>query len=255
MSNSTNPRDEFLETVRQALRTGEDPGRRDSEDNAAPSREATDVEARAIRVLEQAMRDGENLLARLQESAEKASCTVIRVGTPKEASEYIQTVARDLDARSVVRSSHDILDRIDLDAVLSADGVEVALMALENDADKESKSQSLRERASEADIGITGVDYAIAETGSCVIVPGVGVSRLVSLLPPVHIAVVEAGQVLPSLDDLFLLRRRDFLQDELGSYMSIISGPSRSADIEYTIVKGVHGPGEVHLVLLEDGLA
>ena len=175
---------------------------------------------------------------------------MVRVKTPQEAGECIQTVARDLEARSVVRSIHDILDRTDVDAVLSADGVQVVLMAQEGDSDKESQRQSLRERAAGADIGITGVDYAIAETGSCVIVPRAGVSRLVSLLPPVHIAVVEAGQVLPSLDDLFLLRRRDFLQGELGSYMSIISGPSRSADIEYTIVKGVHGPGEVHLVLL-----
>ena len=255
MSNSTNSREEFLETVRQALRTGEAPGRPDLEDRATPSRASTDVEARALHVLELAMSDGETLLARLEESAEKAGCTAVRVGTLQEAGKYIQKVARDLDAQSVVRSNHDILDRIDLDAVLSADGVQVVLMVQEGDSDKESQRQSLRERAAAADIGITGVDYAIAETGSCVIVPRAGVSRLVSLLPPVHVAVVEAGQVLPSLDDLFLLRRRDFLQGELGSYMSIISGPSRSADIEYTIVKGVHGPGEVHLVLLEDGLA
>ncbi|MDA1349743.1 MAG: lactate utilization protein [Chloroflexi bacterium] len=224
-------------------------------ETSTPPDDATDVSARALYVLEQAMSGGETLLARLQESAEKAGCTVVRVGTTQEAGEYIQTVARGLKARSVVRSAHDVLDRIGVDAVLSADGVQVVLMAQEGDSDKESQRQSLRGRAAEAGIGITGVDYAIAETGSCVIVPRAGVSRLVSLLPPVHVAVVEAGQVLPSLDDLFLLRRRDFLQGKLGSYMSIISGPSRSADIEYTIVKGVHGPGEVHLVLLEDSLA
>ena len=250
MSNNLNARNEFLDTVRQALRQGADAESADLTETSTPSDDAADVEARALHVLEQARSDGETLLARLQESAEKAGCTVVRVKTPQEAGECIQTVARDLEARSVVRSIHDILDRTDVDAVLSADGVQVVLMAQEGDSDKESQRQSLRERAAGADIGITGVDYAIAETGSCVIVPRAGVSRLVSLLPPVHIAVVETGQVLPSLDDLFLLRRRDFLQGELGSYMSIISGPSRSADIEYTIVKGVHGPGEVHLVLL-----
>ena len=83
--------------------------------------------------------------------------------------------------------------------------------------------------------------------------PGPGVSRAVSLLPPVHVAIVEAGRVLPSLDELFTLRRSDFLNGTMGSYMNIITGPSRSADIEYTIVKGVHGPGEVHLVLLDEG--
>ena len=94
------------------------------------------------------------------------------------------------------------------------------------------------------------MDYAIAETASCVLLARKGVSRVVSLLPPVHIAVVESGQVLPSLDELFTLRRQDFMRGDLGSYMNLISGPSRSADIEYKIVTGVHGPGEVHMVLL-----
>ena len=101
-----------------------------------------------------------------------------------------------------------------------------------------------------ADLGITGVDYAIAETGTCVIIPAAGASRLVSLLPPVHIALVERGQVLPSLDELFTFRRRDFVNGELGSYMNLITGPSRTADIEYKLVTGVHGPGEVHMVLI-----
>ncbi len=101
-----------------------------------------------------------------------------------------------------------------------------------------------------ADIGITGVDYAIAETGTCVIIARPGASRLASLLPPVHVALVELGQVLPSLDELFTLRRDDFRNGEVGSYMNLITGPSRSADIEYKLVTGVHGPGEVHLVLV-----
>ncbi|HAC20257.1 MAG TPA: hypothetical protein DCF78_16965 [Dehalococcoidia bacterium] len=80
--------------------------------------------------------------------------------------------------------------------------------------------------------------------------PSAQVSRLVSLLPPIHIAIVQRGQVLPTLDELFTIRRRDFLDGNLGSYMNLISGPSRSADIEYTLVTGVHGPGEVHMILV-----
>ena len=82
------------------------------------------------------------------------------------------------------------------------------------------------------------------------ILPRKGLSRLVSLLPPAHVAVVEIGQVLPSLDELFTLRRREFLHENLGSYMNLITGPSRSADIEYQLVTGVHGPGEVHMILI-----
>ena len=84
----------------------------------------------------------------------------------------------------------------------------------------------------------------------CVIIPQTGVSRLASLLPPVHIALVRRGQTLPSLDELFTLRRADFAADALGSYMNLITGPSRTADIEYQIITGVHGPGEVHMVLI-----
>ena len=52
------------------------------------------------------------------------------------------------------------------------------------------------------------------------------------------------------MDELFTLRRDDFIRGDFGSYMNLITGPSRTADIEYTIVTGVHGPGEVHMVLV-----
>ena len=107
-----------------------------------------------------------------------------------------------------------------------------------------------RERGTEADIGVTGVDYVIADTGTCVLLPRRGVSRLVSLLPPVYVAVVMRGQIVPDLDSLMALIRRSSQAGELGSYMSLVTGPSRSADIEYTIVTGVHGPGETHMVLV-----
>ncbi|MCX8212981.1 MAG: LUD domain-containing protein [SAR202 cluster bacterium] len=61
---------------------------------------------------------------------------------------------------------------------------------------------------------------------------------------------VQRGQVLPSLDELFTLRRRAALAEETSSYMNIISGPSRTGDIDQTIVTGVHGPREVHMILL-----
>jgi L-lactate dehydrogenase complex protein LldG len=110
----------------------------------------------------------------------------------------------------------------------------------------------LREEIVAAGVGITGADYAVAETGSVVILPRKGLSRLVSLVPPVHIALVRAREIVESLDDVFLLRRLDYYQNggDMGSYLNFISGPSRTADIEQTLVVGVHGPKEVHLVLL-----
>ncbi len=118
--------------------------------------------------------------------------------------------------------------------------------------DETNSREALREVIRQADIGITGADYALAETGSLIILPRRGLSRLVSLVPPVHVALVRPEELLESLDDLFLLRRLEYHQrgGEMGSYLNFITGPSRTADIEMTIVEGVHGPKEVHMVIL-----
>ena len=87
---------------------------------------------------------------------------------------------------------------------------------------------------------------------SVVVLPRRGLSRLVSLVPPVHVAVVRPQDVVDSLDDVFLFRRLEYYRngEDMGSYLNFITGPSRTADIEMRLVVGVHGPKEVHLVLL-----
>ncbi len=105
----------------------------------------------------------------------------------------------------------------------------------------------LREACSTAEFGITGADYALADTGSLVMLSSAEEARMVSLLPPVHIAVVDKSKLLTGLDELFTI-----LPDpaERTSSMVLITGPSRTADIEQILIRGVHGPGEVHVVLL-----
>ena len=112
--------------------------------------------------------------------------------------------------------------------------------------------ESIRAAIIEAGIGITGADYAVAETGSVVLLPQKGLSRLASVVPPVHVALVRPEDVVDTLDDVFLMRRLDYHQNsgDMGSYLNFITGPSRTADIEQTLVIGVHGPREVHMVLL-----
>ena len=162
---------------------------------------------------------------------------------------YVLNLAKEKRAGLIVRSNHEILNRLPLDATLRRAGARVTTIATSRSATR----KELREEMARADIGITGVDYAIAETGTCVLVPRQGVSRTVSLLPPIHVAIVEPHQVYESLDDLFALRRLAYLQaqGDMGSYLSLISGPSRTADVEQTLVVGVHGPVEVHMVMLD----
>jgi L-lactate utilization protein LutC len=100
-----------------------------------------------------------------------------------------------------------------------------------------------------ADLGITGVDFLVAETGSVVLSSGPGEPRSYSLLPPVHIAVAERQQLVPDLFDLLTAQIRQ--ENAMPSCLSLITGPSKTGDIELRLVTGVHGPGEVHVILVD----
>ena len=97
-------------------------------------------------------------------------------------------------------------------------------------------------------MGISGVAYAIAETGTLVMASGPNDPRSLSLTPFVHIAVVGSDQLLPDLFDLFTELEPE--KDRLPACLSFITGPSKTGDIELKLVTGVHGPGELHVVLI-----
>ena len=100
-------------------------------------------------------------------------------------------------------------------------------------------------------IGITGVDAALATTGSIVIASGNGRDRTASLLPPIHIAILSASQILPDLESWWATQRGAGLaQMRQHSNIVVITGPSRTADIAMKLVMGMHGPRELHLILL-----
>jgi L-lactate dehydrogenase complex protein LldG len=105
--------------------------------------------------------------------------------------------------------------------------------------------EELRTLCATADIGITSADYVLADTGTLVMLSSPREARMISLLPPAHIAVVPRDRILTGLDELFSLLPRPA---EATSSMVLITGPSRTADIEQILVRGVHGPG--HLTVL-----
>ncbi len=107
-----------------------------------------------------------------------------------------------------------------------------------------------RARLNEIDdvlVGLTGAYGALADTGSLIAVSGPGRGRIASLLPPMHIGVVYAEQLAPSL--AHFLAANPGVAD-IGSNVVAITGPSRTGDIEGTLVLGVHGPGALHVVLI-----
>jgi L-lactate dehydrogenase complex protein LldG len=142
------------------------------------------------------------------------------VKTMEEARVTLKSILVELAAKSFICSTDSIVDE-----VLSA----VNLPLAENPAD--------------ADVGITGVRCAIAQTGTLVLTSEVG--RKASLLPMNHIALLRAAQLVPTMAEAF------------ETYMDIptawvqATGPSRTADIEQTLEIGVHGPGVVHVILIQ----
>ena len=107
----------------------------------------------------------------------------------------------------------------------------------------------LKEACAGADIGITSVDYALAATGTFVMLSSPNEARLISLLPPIHIAVFPRSRLLANLDELLSILPRPAAQT---SSMVLITGPSRTADIEQILVRGVHGPGEIYAVIVDE---
>jgi L-lactate dehydrogenase complex protein LldG len=109
---------------------------------------------------------------------------------------------------------------------------------------------SFLQNALQAKVGITAVDYAIAETGSLVLCTSKSKVRVASLVPDVHIALVRSDQIKTQMGEV--LEELSLLQgDEIPSSIHFITGPSRSSDIENDLSIGVHGPAALHVLVLE----
>ena len=97
-------------------------------------------------------------------------------------------------------------------------------------------------------VGVTGAFAAIAETGTLMLASGPDTPATVSLLPETHVAIVSVGRIVAHMEQAWDLARAEFR--DLPRAVNFVSGPSRTADIDQTIVLGAHGPYRVHVVLL-----
>lgn len=154
-----------------------------------------------------------------------------RAAAPEDARDY---VARIVAGKTAVASNSSILTECGITGI---PGVRKGFRT----------EPEVREVCSTAEFGITGADYALADTGTLVMLSSAGEARMISLLPPVHIAIVDKSRLLTGLDELFTVLPEPAART---SSMVLITGPSRTADIEQILVRGVHGPGEIHVVVL-----
>ena len=166
-------------------------------------------------------------VAAFRERAEAAASTTDRVASLAEAP---AAIARYLDANGLPRAG--------------------CVWPMLGSLDWRGAGLSLEARAAHADdaIGVTGVFSAIAETGTLMLCSGADTPASVSLLPETHIAIVPVQRIVPVMEDAWDLARAELGQ--LPRAVNFISGPSRTADIEQTIVLGAHGPYRVHLLLV-----
>ena len=154
---------------------------------------------------------------------------------------------------------HPLIERLDLAKALDRLKVPVHVTdPMPADADPDAdRAECERQRAEiiASFIGVTSADFCLADTATLVLRNRPGQPRSAALVPSIHVAVIRLDQVLADMKELFALLRWDerYRPEGLSNYMSFISGPSKTADIEATMVHGAHGPREVHVVILDNG--
>jgi L-lactate dehydrogenase complex protein LldG len=183
--------------------------------------------------------DGD-LVARFRQEFTTAGGRLHVVADSAATAGIVLDLVRSHSIRHVLLGHDPVLDALRLVEPLRAAGVEileVGTTAAEN-----------RQVLFQAELGLSGVDYLIAETGSVVLASRPEQPRSISLLPPIHIAVAQRRQMLADLFDLFAAAGAS--AEDLPACLSIVTGPSKTGDIELRLVTGVHGPGELHVILI-----
>jgi L-lactate dehydrogenase complex protein LldG len=143
---------------------------------------------------------------------------------------------RERECRKIALAASRLLEKVGVPAAVREAGLEAKLWP-----------EMTLDEVYDFDVGVTDVWCAVAETGSLVIRPTPEHGRALSLVPPIHVAVLEPKNFVPDLVDLF----QKLSKDGAGSGVSIITGPSKTADIEMNLVEGVHGPGVVKVFVLQ----
>ena len=175
-----------------------------------------------------------DLVERFAEAVTAVSGHVRRIDTSTSIADVLAEVCATEGVRTAVVSRDPECEGVaDL---LSADGVDV-------------RSPDNPGACAAVDLGVTGAAYGIALTGSLVVAADRAGCRTASLLPPVHVAIVRVGRLLATPEELFRHLPRRF-PDGMPSNLVLITGPSRSADIELQLTLGVHGPRSLWVILV-----
>jgi L-lactate dehydrogenase complex protein LldG len=177
------------------------------------------------------------LIHRMKEKAGLVQAVVSTAGGMEEVLRYAVDVTLQQNGRTIVAPDLDPESCKKLEALCSSEGLTVL-------------QPPLRAHQSQIHTALTGADWVIAETGTLVLDSGSEDLRIATMLSETHIAWIPASRIVPDAPDL-----SDYLVEKMKSppgYMSFITGASRTADIERVLAIGVHGPQELHILIMEE---
>lgn len=173
---------------------------------------------------------------------------------------WLREIAAELGVTQVSRWEHEGLKALGLDQALAADGIEVVPWVGDpsddhgaGDAESNwSKRSELLRRTERCELGMVWPDYAVANTGTLVLQCSPKHGRSVSLLTSILFAVFRADQLVDRMGDAFSrITGGKQSASDYASSLNLITGPSRSADIENDLTIGIHGPGKVYAVIIK----
>jgi len=193
-------------------------------------------------------------LERFRAEFERVAGIFHRVPSAAEVPAVLERICRERAVRRLVAWPAEELG-VAIGPTLGEGSISVECMPRVAVADSERRR--LRDVVAKADLGVTGADLAVAETGTLVLVSAAGRPRSTSLLPPCHVAVFDRDALVESLEQVGLALEawhEGPAPLERGAVINFITGPSRTADIELTLTRGVHGPKEIHAIFVDGGL-
>lgn len=182
---------------------------------------------------------GVQLFPEFEERAKAVSAEVFRVATLTEAREALLKLVEAANVKKAVVVESPLQMAAGVTEALRARGIKVY-----------TDPEEIAEHAPTADIGISGVEFGVAETGS-VFQDGYTIAtRLVTILPPLHVVFLPSANIVPGIIEAFEIIATNF---ERG-YIGFITGPSRTADIERVLTIGVHGPSRFAIIAVDEKL-
>jgi L-lactate dehydrogenase complex protein LldG len=251
----------FISKIRSAL--GHSPDRRRHANGLFTGRSIREIGKILERIKNRTETERQQLLDRLIEMAEPINLNVIVLKDPPSATAAIADLIRNKNPewgsqKSVVTWKHPLIDSLNLPDALADQNVPVYITELkDNEAEEtlmEKERERLRKHIIDSYIGVTSADFCMADTASLVMRTRPGQARSVSLVPSIHIAVIQLNQIIADLKELYALLKSDVEGPGKGltNCMTFISGPSKTADVEATMVHGAHGPREVYVYVIVD---